>query len=308
LENTEKRRYARDIMRDMTGSAISISNQGEPHHLPNLVVIGAMKCATTSLHYYLGLHPEICMSQEKELNFFVREGNWHKGLDWYRSHFAGDAKIYGESSPNYANYPFSQGVPERIHTLVPEVRLIYVVRDPIERIVSHYVHQYAVGREHRPLAAALADLNDNPYLCRSKYAMQLEQYVKYVPENHMLIIAQEDLYRQRAETLKRVFRFLDVDDTFDCEGFSHVKHVSKGKRRRCEAATSLEHLSEDILERFPPFTSQNLRHLLHLSFSQKVERPVLEPQAQAGLVDALADDMHRFRQWTGLHFDSWQDL
>ncbi|MDY6989012.1 MAG: sulfotransferase [Thermodesulfobacteriota bacterium] len=287
---------------------IRTSSHKESHHLPNLIVIGAMKCATTSLHYYLGLHPEIFMSQEKELNFFIREGNWHKGLKWYRSNFVGDAKIYGESSPNYANYPFSQGVPERIHTLVPEAKLIYIVRDPIDRIISHYVHQYAVGREHRPLSEALAGLDDNPYLCRSKYAMQLEQYFEYVPEGHVLMIAQEELYRQREETLKRVFRFLEVDDSFHCEAFSHIKHASRGKRRRRPGATSLEYLSEDILERLPPSTGQNLGHLLHLSFSHKIERPVLEEHVKQGLIDALEDDVHRFRQWTGLHFESWQDL
>jgi len=302
------RPYEGHIPSAMEPSVIYTSSHKESHHLPNLIVIGAMKCATTSLHYYLGLHPEVFMSQEKELNFFIREGNWHKGLEWYRSHFVGDAKVYGESSPNYANYPFSQGVPERIHTLVPEAKLIYIVRDPIDRIISHYVHQYAVGREDRPLSEALADLDDNPYLCRSKYAMQLEQYLKYVPEARVLMIAQEDLHRQRDETLKSVFRFLEVDDSFHCEEFSHIKHASRGKRRRRHGAASLEYLSADILERLPPSTGQNLGHLLHLSFSHKVERPVLEEHVKQGLIDALEDDVHRFRQWTGLHFESWQDL
>lgn len=73
--------------------------------LPNLIIIGAMKCGTTSLHSYLSLHPEIKMSRQKELDFFVDRYNWHRRIDWYQSQFKGKAKIYGKSSPNYSKYP-----------------------------------------------------------------------------------------------------------------------------------------------------------------------------------------------------------
>jgi len=109
-------------------------------NLPNLIIIGAMKCATTSLHYYLNLHPQISMSEEKELDFFIHKNNWHKGIEWYKTNFTGNASVYGESSPNYTKYPFFNGVPERMHAVVPDAKLIYVVRDPIERIISHYIH------------------------------------------------------------------------------------------------------------------------------------------------------------------------
>ncbi len=84
--------------------------------LPNLIVIGAPKCATTSLHYYLGLHPQISMSRNKELGFFVSELNWPKGIEWYKSNFTGKARIYGESSTHYASYPFFSGVPEKMYS------------------------------------------------------------------------------------------------------------------------------------------------------------------------------------------------
>ena len=90
--------------------AIKKSKKGR---LPNLIVIGGQKCATTSLHYYLNLHPQISMSREKELNFFS-ERNWHKGIEWYKSNFTGRTKIHGESSPSYTNYPFNKEVPKRL--------------------------------------------------------------------------------------------------------------------------------------------------------------------------------------------------
>jgi hypothetical protein len=74
--------------------------------LPNLVVIGGAKCGTTSLHHYLSLHPEIFMSHPKELDFFIEEANWNKGIRWYESKFKAPGKVIrGESSPRYTRYP-----------------------------------------------------------------------------------------------------------------------------------------------------------------------------------------------------------
>ncbi len=81
-----------------------------------------MKCGTTSLHYYLNQHPQISMSSEKELQFFIIEKNWHKGIKWYGSNFKGNATIHGESSASYASYPIYNGVPERIHFLLPNTK------------------------------------------------------------------------------------------------------------------------------------------------------------------------------------------
>ena len=86
--------------------------------LPNLIVIGGLKCGTTSLHHYLGLHPRIEMSRPKELNFFVSELNWDLGADWYASHFDRSAQIRGETSPHYTNLPRFTGVAERMRELL----------------------------------------------------------------------------------------------------------------------------------------------------------------------------------------------
>src|ERR1700761_6059402 len=101
--------------------------------MPNLIIIGGLKCGTTSIHHYLGLHPGIQMSKPKELNFFVEELNWDLGLDWYASRFDSAFKVRGESSPHYTNLPRFRGVPERIKEHVgDDVRLLYMVRDPIK--------------------------------------------------------------------------------------------------------------------------------------------------------------------------------
>ena len=96
--------------------------------LPTVIVIGAAKCGTTSVHEYLDDHPEVAMSAEKELNFFVEEKNWPRGIAWYESQFDPDAPVRGESSPTYTAYPEYHGVPERIRSVVPDAKLIYLVR------------------------------------------------------------------------------------------------------------------------------------------------------------------------------------
>ena len=110
-----RERYAADRKRDGR-----VPRRRRRHAaLPNLIIIGGLKCGTTSIHHYLGLHPEINMSKPKELNFFVTELNWDLGLDWYRGRFDDRFEVRGESSPHYTNLPYFTGVPERIHRAHP---------------------------------------------------------------------------------------------------------------------------------------------------------------------------------------------
>ena len=163
--------------------------------LPNLIVIGAQKCGTSGLHYYLSLHPETSMSKPKELNFFIAERNFPRGLDWYRAHFDARATVRGESSPNYTAYPQHVGVPERMHAIVPDAKLLYMVRDPIDRIAAHWVHNFAKRREKGDLRATLMHPNTS-YLARSHYYTQLQQFLRVYPREQILLVEQDELRDQ----------------------------------------------------------------------------------------------------------------
>jgi hypothetical protein len=147
--------------------------------LPTFIVIGAMKSGTTSLYYYLSEHPEIGMSSQKETDFFIAENNYERGLTWYESLFDGSSKARGEASPNYTKGHLFPGVPARMSDVVPEAKLIYLARDPIERLVSHYAGSRAAGREDRALPEALADLDDCNYVQTSRYHRQREPYLAH---------------------------------------------------------------------------------------------------------------------------------
>jgi hypothetical protein len=274
--------------------------------LPNFIVIGSQKCGTTSLHYYLSLHPEISMSREKELNFFVEKLNWHKGVEWYKNNFVKEAKIYGEISPNYTYYPRFQGVPEKMHSLVPQAKLIYILRDPIQRIISEYLHTYSLGRENRSLDEAVKDLESSRYICRSQYYMQLEQYLPFFPKSSFYIMMAEDLSNRTEETLQKLFKFLGVDDSFCDRRFSEIKHITTNRRRKNAVGEWLAKTPVvEALEKLPFDLREKVKAMLFFPFSEKIKRPTIEPSLQAKLIEYLKPDTNRLREFTGLSFDDW---
>ena len=164
--------------------------------LPNLIIIGGLKCGTTSIHHYLGLHPEIQMSKPKELNFFVEELNWDLGMDWYRARFDDRFAVRGESSPHYTNLPRFTGVAERIERHCPDAKLLYMVRDPINRVLSHWVHATGAGYESGEMDEVLSR-PDCAYVQRSMYWMQLQPYLERFDRDRIEVITAEELQDDR---------------------------------------------------------------------------------------------------------------
>ncbi len=146
------------------------------------------------------------MSNPKELNFFVErpDGSWHRGLGWYASHFDARLPVRGDTSPAYANAPRSAGTAERMASVLPDARLIYMVRDPLARAVSNWVHATAVGFEAAPLEQALAEPGSR-YVARSLYATQLREFLRCFPLERILVVDHAELGRERGETLGAIF-------------------------------------------------------------------------------------------------------
>lgn len=243
--------------------------------LPNLVVIGAMKCGTSALHRYLDRHPQIAMSDPKELNFFIgaqeppdvgedeawRHGNWHRGVEWYARQFPAEATVRGESSPGYTS-PSYPGVAARMAALVPAVRLVYLVRDPVERAVSQYRHHRADGTERRPPEEALLD-PASQYVGRSRYLERLAPFLARFSTAQIAIAAQEELLGDRRRTLRRLFAFAGADDDF---------------------------WSDDLERRW---------------HTARTATPRIGATLRARLCDAVRDDAKRLRESAGREFPSW---
>jgi hypothetical protein len=275
----------------------------QPGALPNLIVIGAQKCGTSVLHYYLSLHPEVSMSKPKELNFFIEERNWPRGIDWYRGHFDPEARVRGEASPNYTAHPQHEGVPERMHSVVPDAKLIYMVRDPLARIAAHWVHNFAKRREKGTLAETLVHPNTS-YVTRSMYAMQLERYRPFYPQERVLVIQQSELRYQRTETLRRVFEFIGIDPDFSHPRFEQERHQTARKTRATRLAMRLERLGRSRRGRFLP---ANFWLLLddRLPLRRAIERPDVAAALPPETLEELRADAQRLRELTGRSFDNW---
>lgn len=271
--------------------------------LPNLIVIGAQKCGTSGLHYYLSLHPEVSMSRPKELNFFIEERAWPRGLDWYRGHFDPAANVRGETSPNYTAFPQHKGVPERMHSILPDAKLIYTVRDPLERIAAHWVHNYAKRREKGDLAATLTHPNTS-YVARSRYAMQLERFLAFYERDQVLVLDQADLRYDRAATLRTIFDFLGVDADFTHPRFEQERHQTARKTRATRLATRLERIGRSRRGRlFPSGFWLILDDRLPLR--RQIKRPDVRGALPADVLATLRADSERLRELTGRDFPDW---
>ena len=223
--------------------------------LPDFLVIGALKAGTTSLFEYLRGHPQLFLPDAKELGFFVAEHQWSHGLDWYRAQFAaapGGARC-GEVSPAYAWYPSFGGVPERIASVVPDVRIVYLVRDPFERMRSQWHQGIALGKERRTLTRAVLETPD--YVDCSRYATQLERYLRVFPREQVHVVVSERLRDARGETLRGVLGFLGVDDAWLPQSLDRAYHRTAEKG--IDAPATLAPLGENRLR--APFAAEAAR-------------------------------------------------
>ena len=276
--------------------------------LPNLIVIGGLKCGTTSLHHYLNLHPEIAMSRPKELNFFVAELNWELGAEWYASHFDRTSPIRGESSPHYTNLPRFRGVAERMaEVLDADARFVYMVRDPIDRMLSHYFHNVGGGYESRPLEQALPDPG-SAYVARSRYAMQARPYLEGFGAERLLIVSREELAAEREQTMRRVFEFAGVDPGFRSEQFEREWETGSGKAaggfRLMDRAVRLPGLRalDRNFDRLPESLRWIVERVVHDPGTGAAPKPELEPALRERLAALVGDDVAELERIAGRSF------
>ncbi len=282
--------------------------------LPNFLLIGAMKAGTTSLYHYFQGHPQVFVPEYKAPEFFVAESNLRRGANWYRKQFAGagpEAIAVGEASNAYAKHPKFAGVPQRIAAHIPHVRLVYIVRDPIARIRSHYQTRFAEGIERLPFEQAVFE---NPiYLNYSRYALQIDQYLDYFPREQLLLITAEDLRSHRLETVQRVYDFLGVDSTFTPEELGREFYQTKDRavrspiplwlrkslKRYFPASKRFKELENDLL-------SQVRRLRPHHGPIHDTSRSfTISDIVRQRLVDQLRDDVSRLKHYMTPDFSGW---
>jgi Sulfotransferase domain len=176
------------------------------------IIVGAMKAGTTSLFRFLTSHPEIAGSATKELHYFSISGARWGRFGYESKFFRVKGSMIGEASPSYTEYPRYGDTARRIRALLPEVKLIYCMREPTARMRSHFVHEVLEGRQ--PLTedeSAWRGL----YLGPSLYGMQLDRYLRYFEPSSIAAVESGHLRTNRDDVLRQLFEFLGVDPTWN---------------------------------------------------------------------------------------------
>jgi hypothetical protein len=220
---------------------------------------------------------------------------------WYESLFVPcegkRPRAWGESSPNYTKCPFFRGIPQRMHDALPEAKLIYLVRDPIARMVSHYRHNFAKGKETRPINAALYGQRRGIYLNTSRYYTQLRLFLKHYSPERVLVLSTEEMQTDRRAALVRVFDFLGVDKAFDSPVFDAEYFVTAA---RFSPGRSLDRY----------FASPRLVYLLGKLWPGKLMQlspPIeaLEDRTRHWLAEQLQPEVEELRSLSGQQFRGW---
>jgi Sulfotransferase domain len=218
---------ARAVVRNAVWAYGRLTAPARP--LPDFLILGAQKAGTTALYAYLRSHPAITGPSWKEVSYFDR--HYARGEGWYRGNFPNRLrareKLVGEASPSYLFHPLA---PERVRALVPDARLVVLVRNPIDRALSHYHHEVALGREQLSFEQALdaeeerlrgeeerllADPSyfsrewwSHTYKARGRYAEQLERWLAVFPREQLLVVPSEELLAKPEAAHARVLDFL----------------------------------------------------------------------------------------------------
>jgi hypothetical protein len=182
-------------------------------HLPDFIIIGAAKSGTTSLFMWLTDQPEVSRPRLKEPDFFSKDRTWRRGFDWYGGVLSGaePATLLGEASTSYTELKYRGTAAARIAETVPDVKLIYVLRHPVERLRSHYRHEVQKGRELLPLAEAVAR-PENEYVGSSLYFTCLDPYIRLFRREQICVVRFEDLVKPPATAWSAVLAHLGLSN------------------------------------------------------------------------------------------------
>ena len=277
--------------------------------LPDFIIAGAQKCGTTSLHHYLAAHPRLFLPRRpQELHFFDFDANYEKGMQWYSAHFAKAApgQKVGQTSPLYL---YDERVPARLAGMLPDVRIIVLLRDPVKRAYSHYWHQVKKGTEDLPFMPALAREQQRiavnydyrrwySYLDRGRYTRQLARFNQVFPRRQLLVLSTEALGARPYETLGRCFEFLGVEPL----------------PRDTVSALAARRFNESRLPRLPRLQQWIGRRRQRLPLLAGVVdklnlRPAANPpmpeEARSFLVRQFSDDIARLEQEFGFDTSAW---
>ena len=303
-----------------SGAVVSMTDPAIPQ--PNTFIIGAMKAGTSALHVRLGQHPDIFMASFKEPAYFLgpitrSPGSPPKLSDVYRNDIHrylalfsdGRGKpVIGESTTDYTKFPKFPGVAERINQCAPGARLIYLLRDPIERTISHYWWDVEHEGESRDIFTAISQ--DPIFGHVSHYAMQLEEYLKHFSFEQIRIVTTEEFASHPDRALAALFQWLGVDPSQPIPGSRERVNETAQVIRQTRSSFLQRTRSSRLGTAFTKLTRKGLRNFARRFAEKEIDRASVKLDDVVALLrpiqqretEHLSDIVgRRFPEWTTLN-------
>ncbi|NJK49727.1 sulfotransferase [Candidatus Gracilibacteria bacterium] len=291
--------------------------------LPNFLIIGAAKAGTTALHTYLQQHPQVYMTPDKETNFFAFEGEHLNfqgigdeainqfsitDLKSYQAEFqnVSDEKAIGEACPLYL---YHSKAPERIYSYIPHVRLIAILRHPVDRAYANYLHIIRDDREpcrdfERALQQEKKRIDENwewfwHYIQLGYYAAQLQRYYEIFARDQIRVYLYEDLCQNSLTLMQDIFRFLEINDNFIPD--MTIRPNKSGMPKNLlfhQLLTKPNPLKSLLKPLFPSTLRQKIQH-------QNLTTPKISSEARAFLLDLYREDILKCQDLIDRDLSAW---
>lgn len=291
---------------------------------PNFIIAGTLPSGTGHLYGLLRQHPEIYLPaiMQPECNFFCKTGSYEKGMEYYLGRWfadAGSQKAIGERSSLLLSSAIG---PARVAKHLPDVRLIFLLRNPVDRAYANYRFTALAGYEDATFEEALeaersrleqasrdafwSEIQPHAYVARGYYAEQLARWLEHFPAEQMLVMRSDELLRDQAGALRKVYRFLRVDDGFEAEDFSDfsspaVFDVKLQSRLRRDAPTEFDAAVQRVREGQPPRTELERAVFANVQAGY----PSLDDAVRRRLTALYASSNRQLRSMVSFPLDDW---
>ena len=284
----------------------------------NFYCVGAQKAGTTTLYDILNQHPDVFLPETKEAHFFDDDDKYKLGIEWYLNTFFSDyknQKICGSCNPEYMYF---EDVPRRIfETIGKDVKLIFILRNPVNRAYSHYLMSKRRCIEELPFEVALKEEKNRihkdyynkthfSYASRGFYSEQIKRYLNYFPkENMMFIRFEDDFIKNRANTIKEILNFLELEEVdLDVDLKSNVARSSRFK-----FIQEFIYKQNKMKSFFSIFVSQKVKNKIRSLVYKAVMKPEKKNELGMGLKNSLMqnynEDIAKLEQLIGKSLSSW---
>ena len=287
----------------------SFAGMSQSEFKVDFMIIGAMKCGTTTVANHLAKHPDVCFCHKKEAHFFNTVDDWRANLTDYKQLFENsEGKLVGEGTPAYTAEPFYlPAIHNRLYAFNPAMKFIYIMRHPVDRMLSHYMHQRARGFTKLPVEEAIETV---PVIKGvTKYFSQISPYINRFGKENVLLLFFDDLSNKPNEIFETICGFLKLD----CKKLPDAMERENESAGVAKAHYKVDRLDKSrFLAKVKRFIPAKVRSLLYKTATSAnassaiAEKPVLSDTFRKKLLTEFEEEIKGMEMLTGKNLSAWR--